>query len=94
MAIIILYSGKSAKSNILADFPLKCKYMDTSIGAKIRLYRKSKKISQAKLGKQLGYSARTISDWENNITEPSISAIKALVKFFDITFDEFFNDYY
>lgn len=66
--------------------------MISNVGATIRALRKSKNISQAELGKELGYSARTVSDWENGCTEPNISAIKALVKFFDITYDEFFDN--
>lgn len=62
------------------------------VGETIRLLRKSKNISQAELGKIIGYSARTVSDWENGSTEPNISAIKALVKFFDITYEEFFAE--
>jgi len=61
-------------------------------GFVIRTLRKSKNISQAELGKALGYSARTISDWENGNTEPNIAAIKSLVKFFEISFDEFFEE--
>lgn len=54
--------------------------------------RKSKGLSQTELGKILGYSARTISDWEYGNTEPNINAIKAIVKYFDITYEEFFGD--
>ncbi len=66
--------------------------MTNNVGTTIRSLRKAKNISQAELGKQLGYSARTVSDWENGSTEPNISAIKALVRFFEITYDEFFED--
>lgn len=62
------------------------------IGETIRSLRKSKNISQAELGNIIGYSARTVSDWENGATEPNISAIKALVKYFDITYEEFFSE--
>ena len=64
----------------------------SNVGEIIRQMRKSKNISQAELGKIVGYSARTVSDWENGSTEPNISAIKALVKYFDITYEEFFAD--
>ena len=64
---------------------------EKNIGKNIKLLRKSKKLSQTELGNQLGYAARTISDWECGNTEPNISAIISLVKFFDITFDEFFD---
>lgn len=63
-----------------------------NVGETIRYLRKGKSLSQAELGKILGYSARTVSDWENGSTEPNISAIKAMVRFFEITYDEFFSD--
>ncbi len=65
---------------------------ETNVGKTIRNMRKNKKITQSELGKVLGYSARTVSDWENGCTEPNIVAIKALVKFFDISYDEFFEE--
>lgn len=65
--------------------------VDNSIGETIKVLRKSKRLSQAELGKVLGYAARTVSDWENGSTEPNISAIKAMVHFFEITYDEFFE---
>ena len=61
------------------------------VGEVIRLLRKAKGLTQAELGRQLGYSARTVSDWENGSTEPNISAIRALVTLFEISYDEFFN---
>lgn len=57
----------------------------------IRLLRKARGITQSELGNALGYSARTVSDWENGATEPNISAIRALVAYFEISFDEFFG---
>ena len=66
--------------------------MSKNIGDIIRALRKSKRLSQGELGEKLGYSARTISDWENGNTEPNITAIKAIVKLFDITYNEFFEE--
>ncbi len=68
---------------------MKCK----GAGAIIKQLRKNKNLSQAELGKNLGFSARTISDWESGNTEPNISTIKALVKFFDISYEEFFEEF-
>lgn len=65
---------------------------DSGIGKTIRVLRKSKKLTQAELGKVIGYSARTVSDWKNCCTESNIAAIKELVKFFEVTYDEFFED--
>lgn len=66
--------------------------MERSIGETIKYLRKSKKLSQTQLGNELGFSARTVSDWENGNTEPNISTIKALVKYFDISYEEFFGE--
>lgn len=77
------FGGFSAKIFNMSEY---------SIGRTIRALRKNKKLTQAELGKVLGYSARTVSDWENDCTEPNIVAIKSLVKFFEITYDEFFED--
>ena len=62
------------------------------IGNTILTLRKSKNLSQGELGEKLGYSARTISDREHGNTEPNVSAIKAIVKLFDISYDEFFEE--
>lgn len=62
-----------------------------TFGENIRKYRLLKKLSQQKLGESLGFSARTVSDWECNNTEPNIETIKKLVKVLDITFDELFD---
>lgn len=66
--------------------------MERSIGETIKYLRKSKKLSQTQLGNELGFSARTVSDWENGNTEPNISTIKALVKYFDISYEEFLGE--
>ena len=50
-----------------------------------------KKLSQQKLGELLGFSARTVSDWECGNTEPDIKTIKELTKILDVTLDELFD---
>ena len=62
-----------------------------SFGGNIRTYRQLKKLSQQKLGELLGFSARTVSDWECGNTEPDIKTIKELTKILDITLDELFD---
>ena len=62
-----------------------------TLGENIRKYRLLKNLSQQKLGELLGFSARTVSDWECNNTEPSINTIKELVKVLDVTYDELFD---
>ena len=44
------------------------------------------------LGKIIGVSQKAIDYWERNVNEPKASYIIALVKTFDISFDEFFSD--
>ncbi len=63
----------------------------STLGENIRRYRLLKNLSQQKLGELLGFSARTVSDWECNNTEPSVNTIKQLVKVLDITYDELFD---
>ena len=63
----------------------------STLGENIRKYRLLKNLSQQKLGELLGFSARTVSDWECNNTEPSVNTIKELVRVLDITYDELFD---
>lgn len=65
---------------------------ENDYSATIKQLRKSKNLSQSEFGKIFGYSARTVSDWELGYTEPNIATIKAIVKYFDITYEEFFGD--
>ena len=61
-------------------------------GAKIKELRREKSISQAELAKQIGVSQKAIDYWERSINEPKIGYVILLVKFFDISFDEFFEN--
>lgn len=58
------------------------------IGENIKSIRKSNGLSQSKFGKLLGFSARTISDWENGNTEPDITTIKNISKIFKVCYEE------
>jgi len=49
------------------------------------------KLSQKKLGELLGFSARTVSDWECGNTEPDIKTIKELIIVLNITLEELFD---
>lgn len=63
-----------------------------SIGEKIKELRLDKGISQLNLGKIIGVSQKAIDYWERNVNEPKASYIIAIVKFFEITFDDFFAE--
>ena len=62
------------------------------LGAKIKELRLERGLSQMQLSKLIGVSQKAIDYWERGINEPKASYIIALVKAFEITFDEFFVD--
>lgn len=53
----------------------------------LRILRKSKRMSQAELGQLVGVDQRTVSGWENGVSEPSFAALAKLCEIFDETFD-------
>ncbi len=61
------------------------------IGERIKELRTEKKLSQMQLGKLIGVSQKAIDYWERSVNEPKSSYIIALVRVFEITFDEFFE---
>ena len=62
------------------------------IGEKIKELRTEKGLSQMQLAKMVGVSQKAIDYWERNVNEPKASYIIALVRIFEITFDEFFAE--
>lgn len=49
-----------------------------SIGERIKIKRKEKKLTQAELGKLVSASSQVISNWERGYTQPSSDDIKRL----------------
>ena len=64
----------------------------SKIGEKIKEYRLEKGFSQMQLAKLVGVSQKAIDYWERSVNEPKASYIIALVKVFDLSFNEFFED--
>lgn len=66
-------------------------YIDSSTsikdGSKLKLLRKSKKLSQTELAKLLQVDRRTVSAWENYVYRPSFEMLSKLCEVFDETFD-------
>lgn len=62
------------------------------IGNKIKELRLEKGLSQLNLAKLIGVSQKAVDFWERNVNEPKSSYIIALVKIFEISFDDFFAD--
>ena len=63
-----------------------------NIGQKIKELRLEKGLSQHNLGRLIGVSQKAVDYWERSVNEPKASYIIALVRVFDLTFDEFFAD--
>lgn len=62
------------------------------LGERIKELRIEKDLSQMQLAKIVGVSQKAIDYWERNVNEPKATYIIALVKAFDISFDEFFAE--
>lgn len=63
-----------------------------NLGKRIKELRIEKGLSQSQLAKVLYVSQSTVAYLECGKREPKASYIIALVKFFEITYDEFFAD--
>lgn len=63
-----------------------------NIGKNIRKIRIENNLTQKMFGELFGFSARTISDWEGSNTEPDLTTIKSIVKYFDISYEELFDE--
>lgn len=59
-----------------------------SIGSTIKRLRREKKITQEELAECLGITSKAVSQWECDRTDPDISQIPALCRFFDVSSDE------
>ena len=44
-------------------------------------------LSQEKVARQLGVSRNTVKNWEDGVSEPTASRIKALADMFEVTTD-------
>ena len=56
-----------------------------SFGEKIKLARKSKKLTQKQLAEKIGAAHNSISDWENNTNKPDPNTIELLCGVLEIT---------
>lgn len=65
-----------------------------TIGSKIKELRIEKGLSQMQLAKLIGVSQKAIDYWERGVNEPRAGFVVALVKVFEISYDEFFNEIY
>ena len=61
--------------------------MKETFGDRLKFLRIDKNIGQVELSKAIGVSKGVISLWENNLREPSMSNIKNLAIFFNVSSD-------
>lgn len=58
------------------------------LGARIARLRKQHNLTQAELGKELNVTPQGVSKWENNLSEPDMTAIVRMCELFHVTTDE------
>lgn len=63
-----------------------------TIGEKIIELRKGQNLTQEKLSEKLKISRQTLSNWENNITNPDIIQAKNIATLFKISLDDLANN--
>ena len=59
-----------------------------TLGKKLSNHRKLAGITQQQLAEQLNLSAQAISKWENDMSEPDLTTLKALARLYNTTVDE------
>lgn len=57
------------------------------IGLRIKRLREEHGFSQGELARRLGVTQPTVSDWENNKTEPAVDNLRLLAVEFDVFFE-------
>ena len=62
-----------------------------SIGKNIAKYRKSAKLTQEELGKQLGVSNQAVSKWESEISMPDILLLPDIAKVLHVTLEDLYG---
>ncbi|MDK6369051.1 MULTISPECIES: helix-turn-helix transcriptional regulator [unclassified Aerococcus] len=62
------------------------------IGANIKDFRKSRRMTQADLGKAVNVTQQTIWSWESGRSEPSVNDQKKLANFFGVSLDTLNGD--
>ena len=72
----------------LSSITNKKKYNGSMIGKKLKTLRNESTITQAELAKALNVTRSAVALWETDKTDPDISNLIAIAKYFSITVDE------
>lgn len=62
-----------------------------TIGEKIKEYRRENRVTQERLAKHLSISYQAVSKWENEDSQPDISLLVPIAKFFNVSVDDLLN---
>lgn len=62
-----------------------------TLGQQLALYRKKQGLTQQQLGEKLNVSAQAVSKWENDLSEPDITAIQKLATIYGVSVDSLLN---
>lgn len=63
-----------------------------TLGQRIKELRTDARLTQAQLAKLIEVSQKAVDYWERSVNEPKASYVIKLVRVFNISFDEFFED--
>ena len=63
-----------------------------TIGEKIKELRLEKGLTQSQLAKEIDVSQKAIDYWERAENEPKVSYVIKLIKYYNISFEDFFED--
>ncbi len=67
------------------------KGIEISLGERLLDLRKRKHLTQAEAGEQAGVSPTTISNYENDVTSPTLEVLDKLLKAYDTSYLEFLD---
>lgn len=60
-------------------------------GDRLKKIRKERNLTQEEIGELCEVGKTTISNWENNITQPPFEIVKKLAQYFGVTIDYLLN---
>ena len=86
-------SPKKTNKNYANDFfiidsDFEVEKQKKQVAQNIKTIRQINKLSQKNFGKLLGFSARTVSDWECSNTEPDIKTLRNMKRIFDVSYED------
>jgi len=62
-----------------------------TLDARIRCWRKFRKLSQRTFGTRIGVSGATVAQWERGSTSPTQANLEKLVAALELTMEQFFG---